>query len=94
MEINKIEAIIDNIVKTIPGIIDIYSKDKNVNEGLIPININERNEVSIHLGIIVLTNSYVKTIVEELQQRLIYELNKNGYKLYKLEVFIKGTRNE
>ncbi len=90
----KIESIIENTIKSVPGIIDIVPLDKNISDGPFLITVNNEKQVSIYFGMIILSNSYAKTIVEEIQERIIYELDKNSYKLLKLEIYIKGTKNE
>lgn len=90
----KIESIIENTIKSVPGIIDIVPLDKNISDGSFLITVNNEKQVSIYFGMIILSNSYAKTIVEEIQERIIYELDKNNYKLLKLEIYIKGTKNE
>ena len=90
----KIEIIIENTIKSVPGIIDIVPLDKNISDGPFLITVNNEKQVSIYFGMIILSNSYAKTIVEEIQERIIYELDKNSYKLLKLEIYIKGTKNE
>lgn len=90
----KIESIIENTIKSVPGIIDIVPLDKNISDGSFLITVNNEKQVSIYFGMIILSNSYAKTIVEEIQERIIYELDKNSYKLLKLEIYIKGTKNE
>ena len=90
----KIESIIENTIKSVPGIIDIVPLDKNISDGPFLITVNNEKQVSIYFGMIILSNSYAKTIVEEIQERMIYELDKNSYKLLKLEIYIKGTKNE
>lgn len=90
----KIESIIENTIKSVPGIIDIVPLDKNISDGPFLITVNNEKQVSIYFGMIILSNSYAKTIVEEIQERIIYELDKNNYKLLKLEIYIKGTKNE
>lgn len=90
----KIESIIENTIKSVPGIIDIVPLDKNISDNPFLITVNNEKQVSIYFGVIILSNSYAKTIVEEIQERIIYELDKNNYKLLKLEIYIKGTKNE
>lgn len=90
----KIESIIENTIKSVPGIIDIVPLDKNISDNPFLITVNNEKQVSVYFGVIILSNSYVKTIVEEIQERIIYELDKNNYKLLKLEIYIKGTKNE
>ena len=90
----KIESIIENTIKSVPGIIDIVPLDKNISDNPFLITVNNEKQVSIYFGMIILSNSYAKTIVEEIQERIIYELDKNSYKLLKLEIYIKGTKNE
>ncbi len=90
----KIESIIENTIKSVPGIIDIIPLDKNISDNPFLITVNNEKQVSIYFGVIILSNSYAKTIVEEIQERIIYELDKNNYKLLKLEIYIKGTKNE
>ena len=90
----KIESIIENTIKSVPGIIDIVPLDKNISDNLFLITVNNEKQVSVYFGVIILSNSYAKTIVEEIQERIIYELDKNNYKLLKLEIYIKGTKNE
>ena len=90
----KIESIIENTIKSVPGIIDIVPLDKNISDNPFLITVNNEKQVSVYFGVIILSNSYAKTIVEEIQERIIYELEKNNYKLLKLEIYIKGTKNE
>lgn len=90
----KIESIIENTIKSVPGIIDIVSLDKNISDNPFLITVNNEKQVSVYFGVVILSNSYAKTIVEEIQERIIYELDKNNYKLLKLEIYIKGTKNE
>ena len=90
----KIESIIENTIKSVPGIIDIVPLDKNISDNPFLITVNNAKQVSVYFGVIILSNSYAKTIVEEIQERIIYELDKNNYKLLKLEIYIKGTKNE
>lgn len=90
----KIESIIENTIKSVPGIIDIVPLDKNISDNPFLITVNNEKQVSVYFGLIILSNSYAKTIVEEIQERIIYELDKNNYKLLKLEIYIKGTKNE
>ncbi|WP_405311756.1 hypothetical protein LQ356_00430 [Metamycoplasma faucium] len=90
----KIESIIENTIKSVPGIIDIVPLDKNISDNPFLITVNNEKQVSVYFGVIILSNSYAKTIVEEIQERIIYELDKNNYKLLKLEIYIKGTKNE
>lgn len=90
----KIESIIENTIKSVPGIIDIVPLDKNISDSPFLITVNNEKQVSVYFGVIILSNSYAKTIVEEIQERIIYELDKNNYKLLKLEIYIKGTKNE
>ena len=90
----KIESIIENTIKSVPGIIDIVPLDKNISDNPFLITVNNEKQVSVYFGVIILSNSYEKTIVEEIQERIIYELDKNNYKLLKLEIYIKGTKNE
>lgn len=90
----KIESIIENTIKSVPGIIDIVPLDKNISDNPFLITLNNEKQVSVYFGVIILSNSYAKTIVEEIQERIIYELDKNNYKLLKLEIYIKGTKNE
>lgn len=90
----KIESIIENTIKSVPGIIDIVPLDKNISDGPFLITVNNEKQVNIYFGMIILSNSYAKTIVEEIQEIIIYELDKNNYKLLKLEIYIKGTKNE
>ena len=90
----KIESIIENTIKSVPGIIDIVPLDKNISDNPFLITVNNEKQVSVYFGVIILSNSYAKTIVEEIQERIIYELDKNNYKLLKLENYIKGTKNE
>lgn len=90
----KIESIIENTIKSVPGIIDIVPLDKNISDNPFLITVNNEKQVSVYFGVIILSNSYAKTIVEEIQERIIYELDKNSYKLLKLEIYIKGTKNE
>ena len=90
----KIESIIENTIKSVPGIIDIVPLDKDISDNPFLITVNNEKQVSVYFGVIILSNSYAKTIVEEIQERIIYELDKNNYKLLKLEIYIKGTKNE
>ena len=90
----KIESIIENTIKSVPGIIDIVPLNKNISDNPFLITVNNEKQVSVYFGVIILANSYAKTIVEEIQERIIYELDKNNYKLLKLEIYIKGTKNE
>ena len=90
----KIESIIENTIKSVPGIIDIVPLDKNISDNPFLIAVNNEKQVSVYFGVVILSNSYAKTIVEEIQERIIYELDKNNYKLLKLEIYIKGTKNE
>ena len=90
----KIESIIENTIKSVPGIIDIVPLDKNISDNPFLITVNNEKQVSVYFGVIILSNSYAKTIVEEIQERIIYELDKNNYKLLKLDIYIKGTKNE
>ncbi len=90
----KIESIIENTIKSVPGIIDIVPLDKNISDNPFLITVNNGKQVSVYFGVVILSNSYAKTIVEEIQERIIYELDKNNYKLLKLEIYIKGTKNE
>ena len=90
----KIESIIENTIKSVPGIIDIVPLDKNISDNPFLITVNNEKQVSVYFGVIILSNSYAKTIVEEIQERIIYELDKNNYKLLKLKIYIKGTKNE
>lgn len=90
----KIESIIENTIKSVPGIIDIVPLDKNISDNPFLITVNNEKQVSVYFGVIILSNSYAKTIVGEIQERIIYELDKNNYKLLKLEIYIKGTKNE
>lgn len=90
----KIESIIENTIKSVPGIIDIVPLDKNISDNPFLITVNNGKQVSVYFGVVILSNSYTKTIVEEIQERIIYELDKNNYKLLKLEIYIKGTKNE
>ena len=90
----KIESIIENTIKSVPGIIDIVPLDKNISDNPFLITVNNEKQVSVYFGMVILSNSYAKTIVEEIQERIIYELDKNNYKLLKLEIYIKGTKNE
>ena len=90
----KIESIIENTIKSVPGIIDIVPLDKNISDNPFLITVNNEKQVSVYFGMVILSNSYAKTIVEEIQERIIYELDKNSYKLLKLEIYIKGTKNE
>jgi|GEM_PF-1979081 hypothetical protein len=90
----KIESIIENTIKSVPGIIDIVPLDKNISDNPFLITVNNEKQVSVYFGVVILSNSYAKTIVEEIQERIIYELDKNNYKLLKLEIYIKGTKNE
>ena len=90
----KIESIIENTIKSVPGIIDIVPLDKNISDNPFLITVNNEKQASVYFGVIILSNSYAKTIVEEIQERIIYELDKNNYKLLKLEIYIKGTKNE
>lgn len=90
----KIESIIKNTIKSVPGIIDIVPLDKNISDNPFLITVNNEKQVSVYFGVVILSNSYAKTIVEEIQERIIYELDKNNYKLLKLEIYIKGTKNE
>ena len=88
----KIESIIENTIKSVPGIIDIVPLDKNISDNPFLITVNNGKQVSVYFGVVILSNSYAKTIVEEIQERIIYELD--NYKLLKLEIYIKGTKNE
>lgn len=90
----KIESIIENTIKSVPGIIDIVPLDKNISDNPFLITVNNEKQLSVYFGVVILSNSYAKTIVEEIQERIIYELDKNNYKLLKLEIYIKGTKNE
>ena len=90
----KIESIIENTIKSVPGIIDIVPLDKNISDNPFLITVNNEKQVSVYFGMIILSNAYAKTIVEEIQERIIYELDKSNYKLLKLEIYIKGTKNE
>lgn len=91
----KIESIIENTIKSVPGIIDIVPLDKkNISDNPFLITVNNEKQVSVYFGVVILSNSYAKTIVEEIQERIIYDLDKNNYKLLKLEIYIKGTKNE
>lgn len=90
----KIESIIENTIKSVPGIIDIVPLDKNISDNPFLITVNNEKQVSVYFGVVILSNSYAKTIIEEIQERIIYELDKNNYKLLKLEIYIKGTKNE
>ena len=90
----KIESIIENTIRSVRGRIDIVPVDKNISDNPFLITVNNEKQVSVYFGVVILSNSYAKTIVEEIQERIIYELDKNNYKLLKLEIYIKGTKNE
>lgn len=90
MEIEKLNEILISTIKTIAGIVEI----RTINDEKLIVEYvkNNKSVVNIKLGIVLLTNAYAKTIVEELHQQISYYLDKLNIKIKVFDVYIKGTR--
>lgn len=90
MEIEKLNEILISTIKTIAGIVEI----RTINDEKLIVEYvkNNKSVVNIKLGIVLLTNAYAKTIVEELHRQISYCLAKLNIKIKVLDVYIKGTR--
>lgn len=90
MEIEKLNGILISTIKTIAGIVEI----RTINDEKLIVEYvkNNKSVVNIKLGIVLLTNAYAKTIVEELHQQISYCLAKLNIKIKVLDVYVKGTR--
>lgn len=90
MEIEKLNEILISTIKTIAGIVEI----RTINDEKLIVEYvkNNKSVVNIKLGIVLLTNAYAKTIVEELHQQISYCLVKLNIKIKVLDVYVKGTR--
>ncbi len=90
MEIEKLNEILISTIKTIAGIVEI----RTINDEKLIVEYvkNSKSVVNIKLGIVLLTNAYAKTIVEELHQQISYCLAKLNIKIKVFDVYIKGTR--
>lgn len=90
MEIEKLNEILISTIKTIAGIVEI----RTINDEKLIVEYvkNNKSVVNIKLGIVLLTNAYAKTIVEELHQQISYCLAKLNIKIKVFDVCIKGTR--
>ena len=82
--------ILISTIKTIAGIVEI----RTINDEKLIVEYvkNNKSVVNIKLGIVLLTNAYAKTIVEELHQQISYYLAKLNIKIKVLDVYVKGTR--
>lgn len=90
MEIEKLNEILISTIKTIAGIVEI--RTINDEKLIVEYAKNNKSVVNIKLGIVLLTNAYAKTIVEELHQQISYCLAKLNIKIKVLDVYVKGTR--
>lgn len=90
MEIEKLNEILISTIKTIAGIVEI--RTINDEKLIVEYAKNNKSVVNIKLGIVLLTNVYAKTIVEELHQQISYCLAKLNIKIKVLDVYVKGTR--
>lgn len=90
MEIEKLNEILISTIKTIAGIVEI----RTINDEKLIVEYvkNNKSVVNIKFGIVLLTNAYAKTIVEELHQQISYCLAKLNIKIKVLDVYVKGTR--
>jgi hypothetical protein len=90
VEIEKLNEILISTIKTIAGIVEI----RTINDEKLIVEYvkNNKSVVNIKLGIVLLTNAYAKTIVEELHQQISYCLAKLNIKIKVFDVYIKGTR--
>ena len=90
MKIEKLNEILISTIKTIAGIVEI----RTINDEKLIVEYvkNNKSVVNIKLGIVLLTNAYAKTIVEELHQQISYCLAKLNIKIKVFDVDIKGTR--
>ena len=48
----KIESIIENTIKSVPGIIDIVPLDKNISDNPFLITVNNEKQVSVYFGVV------------------------------------------
>lgn len=90
MKIEKLNEILISTIKTIAGIVEI--RTINDEKLIVEYAKNNKSVVNIKLGIVLLTNAYAKTIVEELHQQISYCLAKLNIKIKVFDVYIKGTR--
>jgi len=90
VEIEKLNEILISTIKTIAGIVEI----RTINDEKLIVEYvkNNKSVVNIKFGIVLLTNAYAKTIVEELHQQISYCLAKLNIKIKVLDVYVKATR--